>query len=72
MLIFWLKALPLMRSQRAVKFCTLLSNCQEFHTRLGMVPTLAEALDWIAPNYINARELPDQMIVFQPHKETNS
>ena len=51
-------------------FCTLLSACQEFHSRLNLVPTLSEALDWIAPNYINARELPDQKIVIKASEKS--
>lgn len=46
-------------------FCVLLSSCQEFHTRVGLKPTLYEVFEWIGPLYGKARRLPDGQIQFK-------
>ncbi len=40
--------------------------CQEFFDSMGRRPSLAEALTWISPNYINHLPLPDSRLVILP------
>ncbi len=43
--------------------CLLLSSCQEYYTRLGVKPSLAEILEWVAQPYTKGFKMPDQPIV---------
>lgn len=44
-------------------FCLLLSSCQEYYTRLGVPPSLAEAFEWVAAPYTKGFSTPDRPIV---------
>lgn len=46
-----------------------LRSCQDWHQRMGVVPTLREAFAWIGSPYRAARNLPDQPIEFKPPEE---
>lgn len=43
----------------------LLISCREFYEKTGSVPTLADALDWIAPLYGKFLSMPDDQITLK-------
>lgn len=50
----------------------LLISCKEFYEKTAVVPTLADAFDWIGPLYGKFRSMPDGAIRLTPPGESSS